>query len=208
MSSLGRIALTGGVLLFVFFGLMTIVRSCNTDSDNVGEVGLVESGEEYDIFSDGEAVDVVVSDPEEGRDDDAGETPSSGAIDYTAVDEELEKPLTSEEEVRPIVVTKPKKKTKVQPKPKPAKKPTTPTSSATSSGKYLVVAGSFAVRDNAVKSVNKLKSQGFDGAKVVQFDNKNLHVVCAYQSDDYDSVTRMVRSLKTKGIDCYIKTRS
>lgn len=208
MGSLGRIGLTGGILLFVFFGIMTIVRSCDADRDGVGEVGLIETSEEYDIFSD--ADDVVLPDNSVDETMENDTDTGSGEIDYTVVDEELEKPLTKEEEERLIKVVKPdtKKKTATKPKKTPTKKKAVPVAGGGSAGKYLVVAGSFAVRDNAVKSVKKLKSKGYDAAKVVQFDNRNLHVVCAYQSDDYDAVAKVVKSLKAKGIDCYIKTKS
>lgn len=75
------------------------------------------------------------------------------------------------------------------------------------SGKYLVLAGSYLIRDNAEAMVRKLRAQGYPRAEVVAFDNSRYHSVVADRSADYNKALQVSSQLKRKGIDNYVHTK-
>lgn len=198
-----KLVTTAAVLVFVFLGVITLIRSCDDYRTNTDGLDLIEAADEYDLGNEERSDDVVTPTTEEPQ----SRAPQTDGIDYTAIDEEIEKPPSEEDKVAKKVVTKtPASKPSTTAKPT-SKQQTKTTPSGSSTGKFLVVAGSYAVRSNADKAVAQLKKKGFSEAKVVQFDDKKLNVVCAFQSSDYDAANKVVKSLKAKGVDCFIKTR-
>jgi len=71
---------------------------------------------------------------------------------------------------------------------------------------YLVVAGSFLVKENAVKMENKLSAMGYS-AEVRNFNYSQYHSVIAGRFDSKSSADRVAAQLKTKGISCYVHKR-
>lgn len=210
MNNLLKLILSLAVLLFLYLGIVTMYKSCGDDTDR-DESGLVIDGdeEEFDIFDDGdESGEILPADePADRQNSQADEQ----TIDYTGIDDEIEKPLT-QEEIKELV----KKKTPVvkeenpqtitkTPSPRPEKKESRRVVSGGS--KYMVVAGSYLVRDNAERAVSRLKAKGYSQAEIVQFDGNKYHTVCAYRSDDYDMASSKSTALKRSGIDSYVHTR-
>ncbi len=75
-------------------------------------------------------------------------------------------------------------------------------------GDYMVIAGSFASKDNAEALVGKLKKLGFDKAEGVKLENSaSTYVVAGYYSFK-GGADAAVRTLKTNKISSYAKKRS
>lgn len=220
MNKLLRIGLYIGLVLFVYLGVTSIFKGCGSGPDTQQTGLIVEGGdEEYDIF-DTPSDDVLLDLDGNG---DAVATADDDGIDYTGIDEELEKPLSIEEKATPPPSRTPDPQSK-QPTPDPRtptkKQPTASTTSGSSStvrqtsrttndgtGKYMVLAGSYLVKDNADKMVQRLRSKGYAEAEIVQFDGNKYHSVCAVRSDDYDVAAGKSNALKRSGIDSYVHTR-
>lgn len=75
---------------------------------------------------------------------------------------------------------------------------------ADSNGKYLVVAGTFKQEINAQTQLKKFKQMGYDNAEVGKF-NKNAYASLVVERFATSAeAQRLVKSLKSKGIDCYV----
>ncbi len=97
-------------------------------------------------------------------------------------------------------------------KQKAVSKPSTNTNtqntiSGSTTGKYIVVAGSYLIKENAQKMVDKLKKLGYNGAEIVSFDLSQYHSISAGKYDSYDAAVSAAREIKNKGIDCYVHTK-
>ena len=89
---------------------------------------------------------------------------------------------------------------------------TTSTSSSisatnSSGGKYLIVAGSFLVKENATEMVSKLVIMGYNSAEWSVFDYSQYYTVVALRTNDYSSAQSVSKELKNKGIDNYVHTK-
>jgi cell division septation protein DedD len=74
-------------------------------------------------------------------------------------------------------------------------------------GKYLVMAGSYLIRENAESMMKNLKKMGFTHTEVVIFDNSQYHTVLAGRYNDENSARQLVVQLKQKGVESYVKAR-
>lgn len=74
-------------------------------------------------------------------------------------------------------------------------------------GKYLVMAGSYLIRENAESMMKNLKKMGFTQAEVVIFDNSQYHTVLAGRYDDENAARQLVVQLRQNGIESYVKAR-
>ncbi|PHN05336.1 SPOR domain-containing protein [Flavilitoribacter nigricans] len=83
----------------------------------------------------------------------------------------------------------------------------TPTSYSSSSGDFMVVAGSFSMRQNAETQVKKLKQLGYDNARVEIFNGGALATALVDRFDNYDRAKNLVTELKGKGVDCFVKRK-
>ncbi len=76
--------------------------------------------------------------------------------------------------------------------------------SADSNGKYLVVAGTFKQEINAQSQLKKFKQMGYNNAEVGKF-NKNAYASLVVERFATSAqAQKLVKSLKAKGIDCYV----
>lgn len=80
-------------------------------------------------------------------------------------------------------------------------------SQVASGGKYLVMAGSYLIRDNAESMMSNLIRMGFTTAEVVVFNNSQYHTVLAGRFNNEDKARQMVDQLRQKGIESYVKAR-
>lgn len=76
-----------------------------------------------------------------------------------------------------------------------------------SSGDYLVLAGTFSVADNAQAMVNKLSGLGYTGASIEPFDRGKYSVVLVARFDSFSQASSLEKELKGKGIEAYVKRK-
>jgi len=114
----------------------------------------------------------------------------SEPIDYTEVDEIIRenKPAKTQNTTRRTTST-------------------STVSKGTSSGQYLLLAGSYLIEENAEQMVRKLKKIGYSNAEIVVFDMSQYHSVCAGRFQSKSSARQESSSLKRKGVDNYVHTR-
>lgn len=83
------------------------------------------------------------------------------------------------------------------------------TTSGSNSGKFLVVTGSFRMKDNAEAMAKKLRSSGYPNAEVVIFDYSEFYSVVAGRSASQSSASSLKEDLVSDGIESYVhKMRS
>lgn len=192
-----KIAVYIAVLFLGYLWIATVAKSCNkTATANNDDTELVD-----DIASEDEFADDFFEDETEESDEsldemgggstteDESDLMDSSPIDYTEVDEIIE-------ENRPV------KQTHSAPV-----EHTTTKSTSSSAGKYLLLAGSYLIEDNASTMVKKLKKIGYNNAEVVVFDMSQYHSVCAGRYGNMSSAKQESSSLKRKGVDNYVHTR-
>jgi cell division septation protein DedD len=191
------------IMLFVIYiGSTTALESCKGATK--GET-IVEEGAEGDLSSDNEIYDEYFESDEaaaaEGIEvQDVGESvvdPEYKTTEQDNVDDYDEDfSFEANEKEKQAINTS---------TPKPENKPTAKYNS--SGGNYLVVAGSYLIRDNAEKMVSKLKGFGYSGAEIVNFDESQYHSISAGRYASYDEAGKVAKALKNKGIDCYVHTK-
>ncbi len=92
---------------------------------------------------------------------------------------------------------------------KPAKPIAGETAEATyPDGKYMVIAGSFKVKESADKTVSKLRKLGYDNARVELFDRGKFAVVMVDRFGNMAEAERLVKKLGGDGIKSYVKAKS
>lgn len=191
-----KIAVYIAVLFLGYLWIATVAKSCNkSETANIDDTEMVD-----DIASDDEFADDFFGDEAEGSDEDLDEMGGgitteddsdlmdSETMDYTEVDDIIEdsRPTKSHsEKVRQPTANK----------------------STSASGKYLLLAGSYLIEDNASVMVKKLKRMGYNDAEVVVFDMSQYHSVCAGRYSSTSSANQESSSLKRKGVDNYVHTR-
>lgn len=79
---------------------------------------------------------------------------------------------------------------------------------STSSGKYMILAGSYRQRNNADNQVAKLKKMGYSDTRVELFDKGSFAVVLVDRTNSYTTAQNLVAELKGKGIDAMIKAKN
>ena len=198
MSRLLKILIYAVVLFFLFLWLSTIVKSCGSDNgtnapstttsntDDTTE----EVYDEDDFFED-ESADEVTDDPS------VMTTESEDKIEYTEIDIVAKKKLNQQESkpAKPITTTTQTNSTKSN---------NTRISKVNSNGKYMVIAGSFLIKDNALDMKNRLSKLGYENSELVVFDLSQYHSVVASRYSTYEAALKISNGLKRSGIDCYV----
>ena len=80
-------------------------------------------------------------------------------------------------------------------------------SSHSNAGKYMVIAGTYMKKANAVSQVRKLKKLGFENARVELFDRGKFAIVLVDRFSTMASAERLVKDLKAEGISSYVKAK-
>ncbi len=177
------------VILFLTYLVITAaLKSCKNDSKDVASAQVENTdieGENYedDFFEEGEETesgDDFFGPPKEGEE----------KIDYEEIDKALEKKPESQDSYEEPDYTTPSA---------PARTP-----SSSSSGQYLVIAGSYIINSNAENMVLKLKKMGYANAEIVVFDQSQYYTVVSNRSTSYDGALTESSQLKSKGIDSYV----
>ena len=193
MGRIFKIIIWAIILIFLYFWIMTIAKSCGSTNpvdavvdqaenvvDGVSDV-IDDASDEFFDEEDGEGYD-------EGDDFDEVEVAGEDEIDYEELDAEIEDDF---------------EEAPVENKPA-AKAPVRQTSNAGSSGgSYMLVAGSYLVNDNANAMKNKLDRMGYN-ASIVQFDGSSYYTVLAGRYDSNSSAQSAGSDLNSMGIDNYV----
>lgn len=193
-----KIGVYVAVLFLAYLWIATVAKSCNkkatADADNtntemIDHVADVDTDEfEDDLFEDEDYGDIDVTATTDGMGggtfEDDGISDSNG-IDYTEVDEIIEKSNTTST---------------------PAKSTSTNNHNSYS-GKFMLLAGSYLIEDNAQAMIRKLKKLGYNDAEMVIFDMSQYHSVCAGRYSSLSSAQQESGTLKRKGIDNYVHTK-
>ena len=83
---------------------------------------------------------------------------------------------------------------------KPAPKPATPSADK---GDFLVVAGSFNIKENAIDMERQLKELGYTSASIVYFNAREYHSVVAGEYPTREEAERVAAALRKSGIEAY-----
>jgi cell division septation protein DedD len=111
-------------------------------------------------------------------------------------------------EVKKSATVQTKPAIKPEPKPQPVKQqPAKTADQPGDGGKYLVMAGSYLLRDNASKMVKKLREMGYSNAEVVIFPESEFHSVIAVRYVSESKAQAAVTELKRKGIESFVKVK-
>ena len=135
---------------------------------------------------------------------------------YTPSNSDTESPTTNDSEASTPATT--------PPPPPPTRNETTtatnPTNSGTStssggntasttrsasSGRYIVVTGSYRMRSNAERQVANLKREGFPNAEVEIFDRGTYALAIADRFSRHSEAEALVRRLVSSGFEAYVK---
>lgn len=197
MNRLLKILLYAVVLFFLFLWISTLFKSCgaeSTDTDTKVEQIAEESSNSDDFFEEGGSSNTDVA-------EETTPTETGNNVDYSELDEVVEKNTTPPSEIvsdsAPAKVQKPKPST-------PARSTNTQVNSGNSKGRYMVIAGSYLVKDNANRMKRRLKDLGYNQSDIVVFDLSQYHSVIAARYSSYDKALRTSNELKRRGVDCYV----
>lgn len=99
--------------------------------------------------------------------------------------------------------------TGVKSTPKPGKSTATNEEKASyASGKYLVIAGSFSMKESAEKQAAKLKKMGYENARMEIFDKGKYAVVLVDRFGNMADAERLVKKLSVDGVKSYVKAKA
>lgn len=197
MNRLLKILLYAVVLFFLFLWISTLFKSCgseSTDTETKVEQIAEESSNSDDFFEEGGSSNTDVA-------EETTPTETGNNVDYSELDEVVEKNTTPPSEIisdsAPAKVQKPKPSA-------PARSTNTQVNSGNSKGRYMVIAGSYLVKDNANRMKRRLKDLGYNQSDIVVFDLSQYHSVIAARYSSYDKALRTSNELKRRGVDCYV----
>ncbi len=117
--------------------------------------------------------------------------------------------LVEEEEAAPAEEEAEKPSEKIASKPAEEKVPDNfEKTSSSSTGNYLVLAGSFKQKANAEAQVKRLKKLGFDDALVTSFNGGALAVALVGRFDNSAAANKLASQLEAKGVDAFVKRKN
>jgi cell division protein FtsN len=82
-----------------------------------------------------------------------------------------------------------------------------PASYGSSSGKYLVLAGAFSIKENADRFASELQGKGYENATAKIFDRGKLAVVLVDRFESIGEARSLVSELKKGGVEAYVQTQ-
>jgi cell division septation protein DedD len=198
------------------------VSSGNSDTLGLDDFPSDELITNEDIVGGGIVTNVPEAQISGNKSDPKPEKSSATAVKKTETPEKS-KPVVAEKPVQkaPSSTGKPDKKEvkepapaqnkpalKPEPQPQPVKQqPAKTADQPGDGGKYLVMAGSYLLRDNATKMVRKLREMGYSNAEVVIFPESEFHSVIAVRFASETKAQAAVTELKRKGIESFVKVK-
>ena len=79
--------------------------------------------------------------------------------------------------------------------------------SYSSSGQYMVIAGSYRQRVNADNQVSRLRSMGYNSAEVRLFDRGSYALVVVDRFSSKSEASSLVSQLGTKGVEAFVQRK-
>ncbi len=229
MGRLVRISIYALVIFILYFWVTVLVKSYQKSKISTQITGL----ETDSTFMDSIYQDSVMKQTTEMNDIEDGNIISNedivdGAVDYNDLDakvEKLEEKKKNQPATPPSTRTKETATTKnesgktnqiLKPAIKPKEKISEPIRDLKNGlpkinpgdgGSYMVMAGSYLLKENAEKMRTKLKSLGFSQAEIVVFPSSEYHSVVAVRYSSESKAQSAASELKRKGIDSFVKSR-
>jgi len=227
MGRLVRISIYALVIFILYFWVTVLVKSYQKSKVNTPTSGL----EADSTYLDSLYQDSVLHQTTEMIDTNDGKTISNedivdGLVDYNDLDAKVEV-LEEKKKSQPAPSLPLKNKetaslksesAKSDQSSKPATKPKEKISESVrdlspskvmegDGGTYMVMAGSYLLKENAEKMRSKLKSLGFNQAEIVVFPSSEYHSVVAVRYSSESKAQSAASELKRKGIDSFVKSR-
>lgn len=197
MDKILKIVIYVAILFFVSIWISSVVKSCNTTDDSLSTATEQTASDGLDDFEEDFFEDNIGQDSEYDSDMGGGGLPTPAEeVDFDTNYDEIDSALEEKEDSYTNTTST-----------------TTNTSTTTyskptaSKGKYMVLAGSYLIKDNAESMIGKLKKLGYSSPEIVVFNMSQYHSVCASRSVDYNEAMRISNELKRKGIDNYVHTK-
>ena len=136
----------------------------------------------------------------------------SGDFDYESLDKKVNEIEAEKKTGNKVTESKGKSdesKPKLNDPPKPVKNESSDNKSvyypSDNEGMFMVIAGSFLLKENADAVVSKLKKIGYTDSKVVIFTSSQYHSVLAARYNSEDKARVVSAQLNQKGIDNFVK---
>ncbi len=225
MGRLLRISIYAVIILVLYFWITAIIKTYSDKNKISDVISNTDTISNSDTFMDTNSYSILDTSKVI-----TNEEIVDGSIDYDAVDKKI-KSLKGNENSAPATnqaeninkdktksenIVKPAQKTSDQPiknvnisenktNQKTAPKPKI--HEIGDGGQFMVMAGSYLLRENAEKMVKKLKKMGFSNAKTVVFSSSQYHSVVAAQHSSQAKAQEASAELKRKGIDSFVKTK-
>lgn len=198
-----KITLSGAALFLIYLWVTLLLNSCNSakpnPNDSSADIEMLE--EEMDVnYSDDEFEGGMDDQEYEGNNDAEGD---SNYQDVEEDDDYVAGDYTASPEKTKLEPRK-KKSTTNKVKTFEATPSSTSSSSGSSYGEYMVIAGSYLLEDNAKKMIRKLQGMGYSNAEIIYFDQSQYHSICAGRYDSNSSARQTANSLQNSGIDSYV----
>ncbi|MBK8348787.1 MAG: SPOR domain-containing protein [Saprospiraceae bacterium] len=214
MGRLMRIAIYAFIILILYFWVTAIMKSYQKSKSEA----VMETPALLDTLASDSLV-ITEADTTETEKLIRNEDIVSNTIDYNEVDskvKELEQKASKEAEVvktkdkvsKPTVSSQNPPSTAPRPvsqENKNNKIANTGTIVKGDGGKYMVMAGSYLLKENAAKMVKKLKTLGYEQAEIVVFQSSQYHSVVAARFASEATAQNAAAALKRKGVDSFVK---
>lgn len=211
MGRLMRIAIYAFIILILYFWVTAIMKSYQKSKSEA----VMETPALLDTLASDSLV-ITEADTTETEKLIRNEDIVSNTIDYNEVDskvKELEQKVSKEAEIvktkdkvsKPTVSSQNPPSTAPRPVSQENKIANTGTIVKGDGGKYMVMAGSYLLKENAAKMVKKLKTLGYEQAEIVVFQSSQYHSVVAARFASEATAQNAAAALKRKGVDSFVK---
>lgn len=204
------------IALVTFFGyiwLGTIVKSCSSPKS---EIGNIPEQDDYTPTPPPSNSDSYIPEEEYQSEIQNDQSVNDNTIDYKKIDDLLDREKTSSsktnsETLSPtseVPTSRTINKTNEVTTPSKEKSLQTPPSGSGLNGKYKVVAGTFANKENAMKLITQLRSIGFSQAEMVIFENSVNYSVVACSYDDEKQANIAKQKIVNNGIAAFVSSKN
>lgn len=214
MGRLVRISIYALIILILYFWVTAILKSYQKGKPTTSDTTLILTDT---LVKDSLLQDTSMQSFSEETELLSNEDIVDGKINYDVLDkkvktlEDKKQISVKEQALESKEVSPPKPKEKPSLKPKPAierpkeERINRNTGNNTNGGSYMVMAGSYLLKENALKMVKKLQSLGYPNPEVVVFKASEYYSVVAERHTTEGSAKAAAVELKRKGVDSFVK---
>lgn len=188
MSRLLKILVYAVVLFFIFLWMSTVYKSCNDSENNKTTSATSET-----VIEDNYSADDFF---EEGSEENNS---GNDAIDYTEIDKVVEEKINESNPAPTRDIAPDEIVSSTQ-----SSSESTSVNKGNENGKYMVIAGSYLIKENAERMRKRIQDLGYEQSSLVVFDLSQYHSVVAARFSDYDKALKVSNELKRRGVDCYV----